>query len=286
MKRLITMAAILALMVPVCAQARSYDEITKEVKVRNFNGIRAGNRFEVDVEKASKHTLELTFPAELEEYVTAEVESGVLVLTLDLEKAPRDIRREFNSGDWKLYAKVSCPEIESIRLSGAANMSVLNQFDAQSLDIRTSGASSLKKAAFNAVGDLKIVASGASHVEMDLSGNIDNSDIECSGASNVYIIGGNYTDCVVDNSGASEVDMEEVRMKNLRIRLSGASDFYVNGTADYLDVYVSGASSCKASSLIAKRARVEASGASSVTVNAKDMNLVDVSRASSVRNRR
>ena len=89
-------------MVPVCAQARSYDEITKEVKVRNFNGIRAGNRFEVDVEKASKHTLELTFPAELEEYVTAEVQSGVLVLTLDLEKAPRDIRREFNSGDWKL----------------------------------------------------------------------------------------------------------------------------------------------------------------------------------------
>lgn len=280
------MAAILALMVPVCAQARSYDEITKEVKVRNFNGIRAGNRFEVDVEKASKHALELTFPVELEEYVTAEVQSGVLVLTLDLEKAPRDIRREFNSGDWKLYAKVSCPEIESIRLSGAANMSVLDRFDAQSLDIRTSGASSLKKAAFNTVGDLRIVASGASHVEMDLSGNIDNSDIECSGASNVYIIGGNYTDCVVDNSGASDVDMEEVRMKNLRISLSGASNFYVDGTADYLDVDVSGASSCKASSLIAKRARVEASGASSVTVNAKDMDLVDVSRASSVRNRR
>ena len=116
--------------------------------------------------------------------------------------------------------------------------------------------------------------------------NIDNSDIECSGASNVYIIGGNYTDCVVDNSGASDVDMEEVRMKNLRISLSGASNFYVNGTADYLDVDVSGASSCKASSLIAKRARVEASGASSVTVNAKDMDLVDVSKASSVRNRR
>ena len=54
---------------------------------------------------------------------------------------------------------------------------------------------------------------------MDLSGSIDNSDIECSGASNVYIIGGNYTDCVVDNSGASDVDMEEVRMKNLRISL-------------------------------------------------------------------
>ena len=242
------MAAILALMVPVCAQARSYDEITKEVKVRNFNGIRAGNRFEVDVEKASKHALELTFPVELEEYVTAEVQSGVLVLTLDLEKAPRDIRREFNSGDWKLYAKVSCPGIESVRLSGAANMSILDRFDTQSLDIRTSGASSLKKAAFNTVGDLRIVASGASHVEMDLSGSIDNSDIECSGASNVYIIGGNYTDCVVDNSGASDVDMEEVR--------------------------------------IAKRARVEASGASSVTVNAKDMDLVDVSKASSVRNRR
>ena len=280
------MAAILALMVPVCAQARSYDEITKEVKVRNFNGIRAGNRFEVDVEKASKHALELTFPAELEDDVTAEVQSGVLVLTIDLEKAPRDIRREFNSGDWKLYAKVSCPEIEGVRLSGAANMSILDRFDTQSLDIRTSGASSLKKAAFNTVGDLRIVASGASHVEMDLSGSIDNSDIECSGASNVYIVGGNYTDCVVDNSGASDVDMEEVRMKNLRISLSGASNFYVDGTADYLDVDVSGASSCKASSLIATRARVEASGASSVTVNAKDMDLVDVSRASSVRNRR
>ena len=89
-----------------------------------------------------------------------------------------------------------------------------------------------------------------------------------------------------DNSGASDVDMEEVRMKNLRISLSGASNFYVNGTADYLDVDVSGASICKASSLIAKRARVEASGASSVTVNAKDMDLVDVSKASSVRNRR
>ena len=104
------MAAILALMVPVCAQA-------KEVKVRNFNGIRAGNRFEVDVEKASKHALELTFPVELEEYVTAEVQSGVLVLTLDLEKAPRDIRREFNSGDWKLYASL-IPQESCFQCSG------------------------------------------------------------------------------------------------------------------------------------------------------------------------
>ena len=95
-------------MVPVCAQARSYDEITKEVKVRNFNGIRAGNRFEVDVEKASKHALELTFPVELEEYVTAEVQSGVLVLTLDLEKAPRDIRREFRTG-LTLSRSISAP---------------------------------------------------------------------------------------------------------------------------------------------------------------------------------
>ena len=53
-----------------------------------------------------------------------------------------------------------------------------------------------------------------------------------------------------------------------------------------MNVDAGGASSCKAASLVADRARVEASGASSVTVNAKSMDYTDISRSSSFRNRR
>lgn len=284
MKKLITVAAVLALLVSVCVQAKSYDEITKEVKVWNFAGIRAGNRFEVDVEKSQYCALELTFPSELEEYVIAEVKSGELILTINMEKAPRNIRREFNNGDWKLYAKVSCPEIERIRLSGAASMLLRDKFETSYLDIRTSGASSLN-AAFRAVKGLKIKASGASHIEMELSGNIDISDIKCSGASNLYVMGGDYNACVVDNSGASDIDMEEVSMENLRVSLSGASTFYADGTADILDVNVSGASSFKAPSLIVKEARVEASGVSEVSLHAEEVYIDKQSKTSTFRNR-
>ncbi|HIZ85873.1 MAG TPA: DUF2807 domain-containing protein [Candidatus Coprenecus stercoravium] len=271
---------------PLCAQARSYDRITKEVEVRNFNGIRASSGFDIEVEKSDGYGLELTIPSELEKYVTASVKSGELVLSFDMYKAPKEVRRRFSRGDWPLRAKVSCPEIESIHLSGAADMIFLDKFESASLSISASGASSLKKASFGSIGDLTMKVSGASHVEMDFSDEIGSSDIQCSGASNVYMVGGRYADCVVSNSGASDVYLEDVDMNSLKVVLSGASDFYADGTADYLDVDASGASSCNTASLKADRARVEASGASDVIVNAADVEPVNISSASSLSNRR
>ena len=223
-------------------------------------------------------------PAELEAYLDVKVENGNLVLGLN--NTSQKIISLFKDQDWKIKAKVSCPDMERINLSGAAKLTMLDEFRVSSLDIKVSGASSLDRALFKGDGNISLIASGASHAELELSGNYSSAEIRCSGASNLYVSGGKYDRCYIDASGASDMEMENVGFADVSVELSGASKLLLSGSADFLNVDAGGASSCKAASLVADRARVEASGASSVTVNAKSMDYTDISRSSSFINRR
>lgn len=264
------------------------DNVIKEYELSGFDGIKAGSNFEIEMAGSDHYSIVIEFPDELGEYLDVDVSNGDLILDMNFKALPKTIARRFENRDWRIKVNVNCPSVKRIRLYGAATLTMTERFNVSSVDIRTSGAASLDMALLegNGKGDLSLEASGASHVELDLEGSFTSSDISCSGASNVYISGGNIEKCYVDNSGASDVDMESVGFSDLNLVLTAASQLYVSGTADLIDVDVRAASVCRASSLLAKRANVKASGASRVTVNAESLDHADISRASSFRNSR
>ena len=255
MRKIFLLVAVFAMMLPSMISAAGKDSgevIAKEFILEDFDGLKAGNRFDVELEHSSWYSVTVTLPAELEAYLDVKVENGNLVLGL-------------NNTSQKIIS------LFRINLSGAAKLTMLDEFRVSSLDIKVSGASSLDRALFKGDGNISLNASGASHAELELSGNYS---------------GGKYDRCYIDASGASDMEMENVGFADVSVELSGASKLLLSGSADFLNVDAGGASSCKAASLVVDRARVEASGASSVTVNAKSMDYTDISRSSSFRNRR
>ncbi len=106
--------------------------------------------------------------------------------------------------------------------------------------------------------------------------------IEASGACNIKTAGLlKLNDLKIELSGASDFS-GEIEATNLVISLSGASDLKLKGTAEKLAINSNGASSAKAYDLKSDYCKIDASGASSVqiTVN-KEVN-AKASGASSI----
>lgn len=86
----------------------------------------------------------------------------------------------------------------------------------------------------------------------------------------------------INSSGVANVSVSNVKNDKLGIDASGASKVSVQGETSQLTIDVSGASHIDADSLTALTARIGASGASNVLVNASNELNVDASGASKV----
>ncbi len=86
----------------------------------------------------------------------------------------------------------------------------------------------------------------------------------------------------LDISGATNALVSNVKTDSLRLEASGASKISVNGEANSLESDASGASSIDAVNLKVEDAEVEASGASNTTVSATNKLKADASGASTI----
>ncbi len=106
--------------------------------------------------------------------------------------------------------------------------------------------------------------------------------LEASGACNIKSAGKMKLDDVkVELSGASDFN-GEIEAGNIRIDLSGASQVSLKGTADKATYLASGASSIKAFEFATNFCKIDASGASSVRVLANKEISAEASGASSI----
>ncbi len=106
--------------------------------------------------------------------------------------------------------------------------------------------------------------------------------LEASGACNIKSAGKiKVADLRVELSGASDFN-GDLEAGNIRIDLSGASQVSLKGTADKATYLASGASSIKAFELAANFCKIDASGASSVRVLANKEISAEASGASSI----
>lgn len=176
-------------------------------ELSDFHGVDVGSTFEVEITAQKEYGVEVEADDNLLPLITTEVRRGVLHI-----KSERKL-----SSSSPIRIRISAPDIDSLDVSGAAKVSLVDAKN-EGINIDSSGAAKIKVAGETA--KLTVDVSGASRV-----------DAEALKADSA----------VVDASGASHVDVSVVR--SLQTDASGASKITFSGTPAELITKKSGASS-------------------------------------------
>ena len=184
---------------------------TESRNVSEFKGIDVGGVFQVEVTAGKDYGVVVEADDNLLQYVKTEVSGGVLKIS----------STERLKSSTPLRIRVSAPDIESIRASGACKISVADvksselrvdtsgaskvnlAGEASSVTIDISGASNVDAANLKAE-NATVEASGASKVEVFVTGKLVS---EASGASKISY-SGNPTSVTKDTSGAGKVSQK------------------------------------------------------------------------------
>jgi len=151
----------------------------------------------------------------------------------------------WNGWNWSnkhLKAYVTFTTLQALEASGASSVELTDPINVGNFKLELSGASSMKGAI--KAGDLDFELNGASNAKIDFTA----------------------TSFAMDQSGASSF-RGAVNSPKTNFDLSGASTTEVNGTTTDLVIDASGASNFKGSDLTAVSCKVEATGASSASIN-------------------
>ncbi|HET9433672.1 MAG TPA: head GIN domain-containing protein, partial [Chitinophagaceae bacterium] len=162
--------------------------------------------------------------------IQVEVRSGVLIIRYDNNG-------KWNTGNKKLKAYISFKEINRLKVSGACDVYIIDDWKADNLKIDLSGASNLT----GKIDGQKLMVDLSGASDMTLSGSMGQLDIEASGAS-----GFRGYDMVVDYCDARASGASDIKItvnKELSAEASGASDVNYKGNGLIRDVKTSGSSS-------------------------------------------
>ena len=275
MKRLIIMAVLAGFVFSAAAQTK-----TRTLTLPDFIGVDISSYFDVEISKGNREDVEITYSPELEPYIIAKVLNGkILHLGIDTKDMPRDLKRENSRGRYILKAKIVTPDIESLETSGAAKVELNGDFTPRIFKGDFSGASSIKGLNIR-TKSASIDCSGAS--KLQIFGSVsDKASYDFSGASHADIrqdIG----DLYIETSGASKASIEGALSK-IKIDLSGASSMSISGKSEDMNLRISGASHFNGDKFDVNSASVNASGASSASVDVSRTLQVNISGSSSVK---
>lgn len=215
----------------------SAQNVSRSYKVSDFNGLDVSHSFKIELVRSDQFSMELTAPAEYFRYFDVKVEGGILKVAVD--ELPRKLSTFRRSAEFKM--RVSMPELQSLKLSGAAKLSSEACFiqPEEEIDMECSGAAIIDGLCFQAK-DIKLVVSGASKATMNLEAV--KTEIELSGASKATLFGKTVVGSL-EMSGASGFKGREFCFDSLELDQSGASRSEV-WVGHHFEVDLSGSSHC------------------------------------------
>lgn len=182
---------------------------TEKRSVADFNAIEAGGIFDVEVVAQKEFSVEVEADDNLLQFIKTEVEGETLRLSTEKSISTKS----------RIRVRISAPNIENLKVSGASKLSLTN----------------LKN------DSLKVDASGASKIKVD--GETGNLEVELSGASRLDAENLKSENVNVDGSGASRASVNVAG--DLKADLSGASKVTYTGNPRNLEKSTSGASSVR-----------------------------------------
>jgi len=232
MKRIILpVLLVIALQSTGFGQVKISDPNVEAREVKPFHAIQLSSAFDVYLSQGNEESVAVSASEiKYRDNIQVEVKGGVLIIRYDN-------KGKWNTGNKKLKAYISFKEIDKLDVSGACDVFIVEDWNANNLKIDLSGASNLKGKV--KAGKLMIDLSGAS--DMSLTGAVGQLNVEASGASDFkgFDLGVDY--CNAKASGASEINITV--NKELSAEASGASDVKYKGSGLMRDVKTSGSSS-------------------------------------------
>lgn len=166
--------------------------------------------------------------------IITEVKNGVLKISLD-----NDFWNSWRMGDLKVKAYISVKTLNSLKASGASSIKINETISGTNLNVEASGASNIKgNLIFNTIN---ANVSGASSI--NITGKTNEAVFDASGASSIKGFDFITTNCKIEASGASNVNLTV--NGSLVAEASGASSIKYAGNPTSTNVDATGASSIK-----------------------------------------
>ncbi len=203
----------------------------QERNVGQFTGVKVGGAFKVVLSQTGKHRLVVEAEEDLLDKVRTEVKGDVLHIEMKWDWSWKD--RD------KITVYVEFEDLESLEVSGAADITAKTPIEANDLDISVSGA-----------GDI------------DLEVNAKTMEVTVSGAGDVSVSGSTDRQ-KIRLSGAGSYKAQHLKSNYAHAKASGAGSIVVN-VSEEIEAYASGAGSVKYYGDPAKE-KSNASGAGSIS---------------------
>ncbi|MBR7026138.1 MAG: DUF2807 domain-containing protein [Bacteroidales bacterium] len=269
-----TKLMILAILMAFCLTANA-DNVTKTYDL-TFNGIEVTNKFDIQLIKADEHSVTVEVDTEYAPYLSVTTEAGILKVRF--KKLP--IKMQIMKDSFKMVIRT--PMLNFIDLSGACKLTCTDEFDLGMNNFRASvsGASTVNTLKIKTI-DASVRLSGNSRVFID--GEFADFEAKVEGASRLTF-NGRASDFDAEVAASSELNVTGV-LQDVNIEVKGASKAELMGQGVDLDATVSGASRLKAEEFPVTNAKIEAKGASNVTVDASESLKADISGASACKYR-
>lgn len=163
--------------------------VTEQRDVTGFHGIEVGGVYQVEAVAGKDFGVTVEADDNLVPLIKTEVDGGILKISSDRRISPKSTIR----------IKVSAPDIDSLDISGVANVNVTGLSNSD-LSVDSSGAS--KVALNGTTSKLTVDVSGATKIDAEQL-KTENATVDASGACNVVV---NVTGTLrADASGASRI---------------------------------------------------------------------------------
>lgn len=198
----------------------------------SFMGISVSNAIDVYISQSDEEAVVVSAAdTEYRDRIVTEVKNGILHLYVN-EKG-----FNWSTGDRKLRAYVSFKKISYLHASGSSDVYANGIVKADSLHITLTGSSDFK----GAVDADKLLLNQSGSSDSQISGRAEKVNVNLSGASDVkgYDLSADY--CVINASGASDIQLTV--NKEINVHTSGSSDVYFKGNAVVKNIRTTGSSS-------------------------------------------
>ncbi len=270
-------------MMTSCISSQSFMNIkgtgpskTKDFKVSDFHGIDVSHGFDVVLVQGNSEGLTLTVQENLLEYITVEVEQGILKIYSDNNLNPTQ----------PMKARIVFKDFNQLKVSGGGDVTGETPINVKRMDIRLSGGGDITAVMNTDELDCGISGGG----DMKINGNIKKYDLELSGGGNVIsdINATEEIDCQVSGGGdvkltcrgkALDTDLDisgggdltmELNTDKLECSLSGGGDASLSGQARNVDINLNGGGNINARNLQAGILIFQVSGGSDIHANVSD----------------
>jgi putative autotransporter adhesin-like protein len=235
------------------AQNIVHDANAQVRNVGSFNKIKVSSAISLYLSQGSTQAVAVSSEDnKVTDRIITEVKNGILKIYVE-----NGAWNGWNWGNKHLKAYVTFTTLEMLDASGACSVELTDPIN---------------------VGDFKLILSGASNMRGDIKGSNINFDLNGASTGKLNISG---TSLTLSESGASTFK-GNINAGKTNFDVNGASTADIDGNTTDLIVGASGASNFRGSDLQAVSCKIEATGASSASINvSKDIDAT-ASGASSI----